>query len=118
MWLVLTRSFHPSWAHALVVTTSLVGAYAAAAYLNHGVLLPRLWASGRRWRYGLSLMGTMVLLTGAALAVIRMAYFAWSGPDADPYGVYKHFAIDLFGMAVHLLAAAGVVALGRRFLRR
>ena len=29
--------------------------------------------------------------------------------DADPYGAYKHFVIDLAGMAAHL-AAAGAVA--------
>ena len=116
-WLTLTRDFHPSLSHAVVGTTSLVVAYATAAYINHLVLVPRLWAAGRRWRYAALLVGTMALLTGVALAVIRVAYLAWSGPDADPNGVYKHYAIDLFGMAVHLGVAALVVWVVGRYRR-
>ena len=52
----------------------------------------------------------MLGLIAAALAVIRVSYLKLFGPDADPNGVSKHFAIDLFGMAVHLPAAAVVVA--------
>lgn len=114
-WLVVTRNFHPSLAHGVVVTTSLVTAYAAAAYVNHLVLVPRLWLAGFRWRYIAWLVGTMTLLTGIALAVIRAAYFTWTGPDSDPYGVYKHYAIDLFGMAVHLSVAALVVWVAGRY---
>lgn len=114
-WLAVTRNFHPSLAHGVVVTTSLVMAYAAAAYINHLVLVPRLWTAGFRLRYITWLIGTMVFLTSCALAVIRTAYLNWSGPDPDPNGVYKHFAIDLFGMAVHLGVAALVVwVVGRR----
>jgi hypothetical protein len=56
----------------------------------------------------------MAALTAAALAVIRTAYAAWWGPDPDPHGAYKHYAIDLFGMALHVLAAAVTVAVCRR----
>lgn len=98
---------------AVVVTTSLVVAYAAAAYINHLILIPRLWATDRRWQYSMWLVATAAVLTAAALAVIRTAYFERWGPDADSNGVYKHYAIDLFGMAVHLLAAAGVVVVVR-----
>jgi hypothetical protein len=108
-WLLATRDFHPTLDHALVVTTSLITAYAMAAYIQHLLLIPWFWNTGYRWRYWLSLVGTMMVLTAIALAILRAAYFAWSGPDPDPYGVYKHFLIDLFGMAVHLVAAALVV---------
>jgi hypothetical protein len=57
----------------------------------------------------------MIMLTAVALAIIRVSYFELSGPDADPYGAYKHFAIDLFGMAIHLALAAGVVWVFRIF---
>jgi hypothetical protein len=116
-WLAATRTFHPTFALAVIVTTSLVVAYAVAAYVNHLVLVPRLWMAGRRWRYAAWLAATMALLTAGALAVIRVSYFGLSGADPDPNGMYKHYAIDLFGMAVHLLAAAGVVAVGRRLCR-
>src|SRR5215472_6169111 len=50
-WFLTTRKFHPTAALAFIVTTALVAAYATAAYLNHLILLPRLWQVGRRWRY-------------------------------------------------------------------
>jgi hypothetical protein len=116
-WLAVTHHFHPTFALAVIVTTSLVVAYAVAAYINHLVLVPRLWKAGRRWRYAVWLAATMIVLTAVALAVIRVSYFELWGPDPDPNGVYKHYAIDLFGMAVHLLAAAAVVAVSRWFCR-
>jgi hypothetical protein len=115
LWFTLTRDFHPTLTLAVIVTTSLVVAYAAAAYINHLVLIPRFWATGRPIWYVFSLSMMMALLTAAALAVIRTSYFQLWGPDPDPNGAYKHFAIDLFGMAVHLLLAAGVVMVARRF---
>ena len=51
----------------------------------------------------------MALLTAVGLGIIRLSYLMTFGPDADPYGVYKHYAIDLFGMVVHVGAAALVV---------
>lgn len=53
----------------------------------------------------------MLGLTALALAVIRVSYARLWGPDADPHGVIKHFGIDLFGMAAHLLAARAVAPL-------
>ena len=70
--------------------------------------------TGRRGRYAAQLGATMVVLTATALAVIRSAYTATLGPDPDPNGAWKHFGIDLFGMAVHLVGAALVAAAWRR----
>jgi hypothetical protein len=114
-WLATTPTFHPTFTLAVIVTTSLVAAYAVAAYVNHFVLVPRLWVDGRRGRYAVWLSATMCLLTAGALAVIRVSYLKLWGPDADRYGAYKHFAIDLFGMAVHVGAAAVIVRFVRRF---
>jgi hypothetical protein len=114
-WLVATRGYHPTRFLAVVVTTSLVVAYATAAYINHLALVPRFWRSGHRVRYACWLAAVMVVLTAAALVVIRASYAASWGPDPDPNGAYKHFAIDLFGMAVHLTAAAAAVAAWQHF---
>lgn len=65
--------------------------------------------------YACCLAGSMLLLNAAALTVIRVSYFHLWGPDADPNGSIKHFAIDLFGMVVHLVLAALVVRGWRRF---
>ena len=108
-WLVATRRSHPSLTLAVIVTTALVAAYAAAAYVNHLALIPRLWRSGHRGGYMAWLAVVMVTLTASALLVIRVAYLRSLGPDPDPNGVYKHFAIDLCGMAVHLAAAMAIV---------
>lgn len=110
-WLMTTRDFHPTLALALVATTSLITAYASAAYINHLVLIPLLLSKGLHWQYAVWLAATMAVLTAIALAVIRVTYNSWWGSDADPFGIYKHYAIDLFGMAVHLLAAAATVKL-------
>lgn len=108
-WLVTTRGFHPTFTLAVIVTTSLIGVYAAAAYLNHLIFIPRFWRTGRRGRYTAWLVILMLLLTAAALWVIRVSYAAMWGLDPDKDGACKHFAIDLFGMAVHLTAAAAIV---------
>ncbi len=59
----------------------------------------------------------MAMFTVIALAFIRISYFELFGPDADPYGVYKHFAIDFFGMLVHVAIAALIVWSTRPFAR-
>jgi hypothetical protein len=117
-WLVTTRGFHPTFTLAVIVTTSLIGVYAVAAYVNHLILIPRFWRTGRRGQYTAWLVVMMLLLTAAALAVIRSSYTAMWGLDPDKDGVYKHFGIDLFGMAVHLIAAAGIVWAFRRVVAR
>ena len=108
-WLLATRRSHPSLTLAVIVTTALVAAYATAAYINHLALIPRLWRPGHRAGYVALLAVVMVGLTASALVIIRTAYHGLAGPDPDPNGVYKHFAIDLCGMAVHLAAVMAVV---------
>ena len=112
-WLATTRAYHPTSTLAVIVTTSLVVAYAAAAYVNHLALIPR-YARAGRWGAYLAWLGlTMTTFTAAALAIIRAAYFQLWGPDADPNGAVKHFAIDLGGMAAHLVAVASIVGAAR-----
>ena len=113
-WLVTTRGHHPTWTLAVIVTASLMIAYAGTVYINHLVLIPRYWRTGRYTWFAGSLLGTMAVLTALALTVIRVSYHTMLGPDPDPNGLYIHYAIDFFGMAVHVLGAAGVVwAVGR-----
>ena len=113
-WYFTTRDFHPTAGLATIVTASLVAAFAVAVDVNHFVLIPRYWRTRRYGAYGATLLGTMAALTALALTVIRRSYFELHGPDADPNGAYKHFAIDLFGVAVHVAGAAGIVWLWRR----
>src|SRR5262245_19053350 len=114
-WLAVTHAYHPTFALALIVTTSLIVVYAAAAYANHLVLIPKFWRAQRRVAYVAALLATMALLNAAALTIIRISYYNAVGPDADPNGTYIHYGIDFFGMSVHLAAAAIVVALWRKF---
>jgi hypothetical protein len=116
-WLMTTRGFHPTFWLAIVVTTSLTLAFALVVYANHLLLIPQLWSTGRRMHYALSLGLLMMVMTALALAVIRFTYTSALGPDPDQNGVYKHFAIDLFGMAVHVSLAAVVVAIVKRVER-
>ena len=110
-WFVTTRGFHPSRTLAIVVTVSLVTAYAIASYVNHLVLIPLYWRTGHYFRYVTWLIASMVLLTAAAFSVLRTWYIASLGPGRDPGGLYVNYAIDLIGMAVHLMLAAFLVRL-------
>jgi hypothetical protein len=108
-WLLSTYRFHPTFSLALITTTSLVCAFAGATYCNHCVYIPRFWSVNKRWQYWVWLAGTMTILTAIALAIIRVSYLRALGPDSDPYGLVKHYAIDLFGMIVHVGIAAWIV---------
>jgi hypothetical protein len=110
-WLVTTCSYHPTFVLALIVTTSLVAACAAAVYLDQLVFIPRFWQAKSYARYVAWLVVSMVTLTAIALVIIRYSYASLWGPDADPYGAYKHFAIDLAGVAMHVGIAKVVVFL-------
>ena len=117
-WFIVTRSFHPTLRLAITVTASLVVAYATAVYLNHLVLIPRLLRRGRIAAYVATLVGTMILLTAVVLTINRTSYITTLGPDPDPNGLSHHFEIDFAGMAVHVLAAAGIVWMWNRFAQR
>ncbi len=108
-WLGLTKDLHPTFTLALIVTTALVVAYASTAYVNHIILIPHYWRAGQRFRYTIRLLLLSLTMTGLALGIIRYQYFKQLGRDTDPYGAYKHFVIDFFGMAVHLSIAWIVV---------
>lgn len=109
VWLFTTRNNHPTMALAIIVTASLMCAYAGATYINHLLLIPSFWKEGYYGQFAVLLLATMALLTGLALVVIRFSYFFFYGPDPDPYGVYVHYGIDFVGMLVHVLCAAGIV---------
>jgi hypothetical protein len=115
-WLVATRGYHPSWSRACIVTASLITAYAAAAYINHLVLLPRF--RHRRALYGMLLLLTVISLTAAALGVILLVFFLLFGLSFDLPTISHNYQIDLFGMVVHVVAAAVVVWLYRRLSSR
>ena len=113
-WFFTTRDFHPTTELAVIVTTALVAAFAVAVDVNHLVLVARYWRTQRYGAYAALLLATMAAVTAVALTVIRVSYFHLHGPDADPNGMCKHFAIDLFGTAVHVAAAAVAVWIWKR----
>jgi hypothetical protein len=110
-WLLTTRWYHPTTFLAVVVTTTLMCAYATAIYVNKLVLIPRFWRGKHFALYPMWLLGMMAMLTAIALAVIRTTYFRALGPDPDPYGLYRHYAIDFVGMIAHVAGAAGLFRL-------
>jgi hypothetical protein len=116
-WYIVTRNYHPTRMLAVIVTVSLVTTYAVACYINHLALIPCYAQRGRYGAYAVALLITMVVLTSLTLAVNRSSYILSLGSDPDPNGLYKHFGIDFFGMAAHLLVAAGVVWIVGRVVR-
>jgi hypothetical protein len=115
-WLTTTRGYHATWPLATIAITALVGSYAAASYVNHLLLVPRFLRNGKYLRHVSSLIGIMMFFTAAALAVLRLFYVKILGPfPVRPW--YEDYAIDLFGMVVHVLAAACVVWVFKRLTR-
>jgi hypothetical protein len=113
-WFITTRNYHPTTLLAIVVTTSLMVACAISIYANHLVLIPRLWRRQRFTAYWGSLVATVAISTAISLAMIRTAYYRTLGPDPDPYGACRHFAIDFSGVLAHVAAAAAIVWLWKR----
>jgi len=115
-WFITTRVYHPTTVLAIVVTTSLVGACIVSVYTNHLCLIPRLWERKSYLRYWACLIGTIAGSAAVSLVVIRISYFRIMGPDPDPYGALRHFAIDFAGIAVHVAAVALFVCLWKRLV--
>lgn len=104
-WIVFSIDYHPTLLIDVIVTSLLLVAYASAIYLNHLVLIPRFFRSHRYLQYSLGLFVYMAALTFLALFAIRATYFSLCDPNQ--IGDYwQHYAIDLFGMMVHVAAAA------------
>jgi hypothetical protein len=107
-WLVFSLDYHPTLLIDIIVTTILSAAYASAIYLNHLVLIPRLFHSRHYLGYFSLLIAAMAVLTFVAFSSVRATYFSlW---DPDQIGDYWwHYSIDLFGMIVYVSAAAQLV---------
>ena len=111
-WFFVTRGFHPNVFLAVLVTTTLLCAYAAAIYANQLVLVPRYSRTRRYGAYWADLLATMAVLTAVALAIIRTTYLRALGPDPDPNGLYHHYAIDFCGMGVHVAGQRRLESIG------
>jgi hypothetical protein len=115
-WLIITWSYHPTGGLSVIVTVSLMIAYAGATYVNHLWLIPRFWQTNRYAHYAILLCMIMAVFTGIALAIIRFSYLTLLGPDPDPNGIYIHYIIDFLGMVIHVFGAAGIVRLYNHFI--
>ena len=107
-WLVFSLDYHPTLLIDIIVTALLSAAYASAIYLNHLVLIPRLFHSHNYLGYFSSLIAAMAALTFIAFSAVRATYFSlWDPAQIGDY--WFHYCIDLFGMIVHVSAAALLV---------
>ena len=113
-WLVTTRDFHPTWPLAIVATGSLLTCYAAASYVNLLILVPRYLRGGRAGIYAAALAGVMVVFTAMAIVVLRTYYIHVIGAGSV-HSLELDFALDFFGMVVHVTGAAGVVWIASRW---
>jgi hypothetical protein len=114
MWAWVSVPFYPTIEVDLIVTALLLVTYITAVYLNALVLWPRLWKQQKRWEYLLALIPILGGLTLIVLAMIRLTYSETVGPERlGPY--WQHFAIDLFGMTVHVAGAAGIMWFSKQY---
>lgn len=112
-WLFATSGFHPTRTLSVIVTATLVMAFASAAYINHTKLLPRFRKTKQLGAYLTSLLATMAVSTAIALCIIRVCYLYVFGPYPVNHW-YIDFGLDFFGTAVHVALAAIVVNASRR----
>jgi hypothetical protein len=106
--IVVSIGYHPTLLINVIVTALFLCAYASGVYLNHLILIPRLFRSRNYLGYFSSLIGVMAVLTFIVLFAIRATYFSlW---DPNLIGDYWwNYGIDLFGMIVHVSGAALLV---------
>ena len=102
-WLTFTRDYHPTWTVAVCATAILVGASAAAVYLNALVLRPRF--AGRRGVYVISLCAVVLALDLAAVLLIGAVYDWLWRPDPLRFGFWFNFLSDGVIILLHLLVA-------------
>ncbi|MDP4231055.1 MAG: hypothetical protein Q8916_11705 [Bacteroidota bacterium] len=114
-WVAFSRNYHPALFIDVVVTLILLSGYAFVVYVNILALIPRFWRQKRLLKYWLALLSSMLLTTLVILALVRLVYSSFSDP-ARIGDYWEHFAIDFFGMAVHVFAAVCFVRI-IRFLR-
>ena len=97
----------------VIVTGLMVIFYAAAVYLNQLVVVPVL----RRydsWQYFMVLAALLITLNIILLSMIRYVY-AMNVGDHLLGDYWQHFAIDLFGMVLHVSVAAAINRTACRF---
>lgn len=108
-WVFTSRDHHPTWLLNWIATTVLVGASAAAIYVDALVLRrqpPLLRA--------LELVGVVAGLDVAAVLVIRTAYDLLWGPDPARYGFWTNVGLEAAFIGVHLGVASAVMWATRR----
>ncbi len=115
-WLWFTRDFHPTWTLAACATAILVGASAAAVYLNAFVLRPRL-ARSRWWVYVLSLCAVVLVLDLAAVLSIGAVYDWLWRPDPLRFGFWFNLLSDGVIINLHLLVAMWLARRGKELTR-
>lgn len=114
--MVLVRAHHPTLLINALATSLLFASFAAAVYINHLVLIPRLLHEDRRTAYGVTLLLTMVGVTLVAVFGIQFVYDVLWGPDPLRYGFWFNFVTDFAGTLLHVVVAAVFVVFAKRRL--
>ena len=115
---MLVRAHHPTLLINALATSLLFASFAAAVYINHLVLIPRLLNDDRHAAYVVALLLTMVGVTLAAVFGIQFVYDALWGADPLRYGFWFNFASDFMGTLLHVAVAAVLVVFAKSRLAR
>jgi len=101
---------HPTLLIDVVVSAILLGAYAAAIYVNVLVFVPRLLRRHLHLIYWSTLAASMCVITLGALVLLRLSYSLLLENGGDFLGdFWENYCIDLVGMIVFVGGAAVVV---------
>lgn len=113
-WAFVSRNNQATPTLLVIATTLLVGGSALGVYANHLLWIPRLLRRGHPLRYAAALGATLLVLTLAVVLGIQLAYDVLWGPDPLRFGFWTNVGMDFLFVSLHVLLAAGAVALSRR----
>jgi len=103
-WTLFSIAYHPSILTDIAVTIVLLSSYAVMVYFNYLILIPHFLHTRGYLQYVIALLISMCGLMFVAFNIIRLiyTYFGYSALIGD---YWYNYAIDLFGMIVHVSAA-------------
>lgn len=114
VWVVVSRSHHPTLLINILATSVLVVASATAVYVNRSVLWPQFLRRRTDWLYVLELIFMVSVLDVIAVIAIQLIYDRLWGPDPLRYGFGTNLIYEAIFIGLHLAIGTAVLAMLRR----
>ena len=115
---IAARKFHPTIVVAASATGCLELGSSSAVYLNELLLVPKLFVVRRFFSYAAVLFLSVAVITIAVVVLIHLLYDILWRPDMRRFGFWTNVESDFGWIAVHLVLAACLLRVWRRWAAR